>query len=176
MKAVQKGGDWCFYESSGRRKRELSEMELSAAEKGAVISANVTRCFENQSPATHSPPRARDAAASPSAMFGPASLCLQEGKVIFSCRPGEPNVSFCIPGMQINQRCTQRWLPCPEICLSALLCIPESNFLQEPILITLFKQRGFGVQTNVTFGSATCRIFFFLSFQFKETMALAASS
>lgn len=47
-----------------------------------------------------------------------------------------------------------------HICI--LLFFPEFNFLQELILITLFKQRGFGVYTNVTFSSCrTCRIFSF---------------
>lgn len=36
-----------------------------------------------------------------------------------------------------------------HICI--LLLCPEFNFLQELILITLFKQRGFGVCTNTTF-------------------------
>lgn len=36
-----------------------------------------------------------------------------------------------------------------HICI--LPFFPEFNFLQELILITLFKQRGFGVYTNMTF-------------------------
>lgn len=42
MRAIKKGVARFFSASSGRRKRELSETELSAARKGAVTSANVT--------------------------------------------------------------------------------------------------------------------------------------
>lgn len=52
-----------------------------------------------------------------------------------------------------------------HICI--LPFFPEFNFLQELILITLFKQRGFGVYTNMTFfffSRGTHRIFCFLFF------------
>lgn len=81
------------------------------------------------------------------------SPLLRAGKVISRARPGEPNVSFCILRTQINQPA-----PYPEMAIlprnlhiCILLFFPEFNFLQELILITLFKQRGFGVYTNMTF-------------------------
>lgn len=75
------------------------------------------------------------------------------GKVISRACPREPRASFCIPRTQINQPA-----PYPEMAIlprNLHICIlpffPEFNFLQELILITLFKQRGFGVYTNMTF-------------------------
>lgn len=104
------------------------------------------------------------------------------GKVISRACPREPRASFCIPRTQINQPA-----PYPEMAIlprNLHICIlpffPEFNFLQELILITLFKQRGFGVYTNMTFfffSRGTHRIFCFLSvflFQFKGTIALLA--
>lgn len=86
---------------------------------------------------------------------GPSSLvcvrsffspfCGKEKSFLCAC-PGEPSVSFCILRTQINQLA-----PFPEMAIlprnlhiCILLFFPEFNFLQELILITLFKQRGFG--------------------------------
>lgn len=93
--------------------------------------------------------------------------------------PGEPRVSFRILRTRINQPA-----PYPEMAVlpgSLHICIflsfPGFNFLQELILITLFKQRGFGVYTNTTFFSPWNLQNIFLSlfpFQFKGTIALLA--
>jgi hypothetical protein len=93
------------------------------------------------------------------------------GKSRSRAGPGEPKVSFCILRTQINQQLLYpematlpRSLP---ICM--LLGFSEFNFLQELILITLFKQRGFGVYTNVTFSSyRTCTIFSLNIFFFSD--------
>ena len=98
---------------------------------------------------------------------GPFFSLVREGKVISRARPRELSVSFCILRTQINQPA-----PYPEMAIlprNLHICIlrffPEFNFLQELILITLFKQSGFGVYKNMTFFSCrTSRIFFLLSF------------
>lgn len=112
----------------------------------------------------------------------PTSLCWalsppSSGAKVISCAsPREPGVSFCIPRTQINQplpRLEMATLP-RNLHICILLLFPEFNFLQELILITLFKQRGFGVYTNVTFSSCRiCRIHP-LPLQFKGTTASVA--
>lgn len=91
----------------------------------------------------------------PSSVVSPESFSVPrvEGKVVSRAHPGEPTLSFCILRMQINQPA-----PYPEMAIlrrnlhiCILLFFPEFNFLQELILITLFKQRGFGVYRNMTF-------------------------
>lgn len=98
-------------------------------------------------------PSARGSDPLPLAPSPPPDPASVGGKVISRACPGEPRVSFCIPRTQINQPA-----PYPEMAIlprNLHICIlpffPEFNFLQELILITLFKQRGFGVYTNMTF-------------------------
>ena len=119
-------------------------------------------CGRTAAPSTRLRPTAFGAEFSP---HHPASV---GGKVISRACPREPRASFCIPRTQINQPA-----PYPEMAIlprNLHICIlpffPEFNFLQELILITLFKQRGFGVYTNMTFfffSRGTHRIFCFLS-------------
>ena len=115
--------------------------------------------------------RAPTASPSARARALPPTPASAGGKVISLARPGEPRVSFCIPRTQINQPA-----PYPEMAIlprNLHICIlpflPEFNFLQELILITLFKQRGFGVYTNMAFffPRGTHRIFRFLFFNLK---------
>lgn len=109
----------------GEKESELSEMELSAAEKGAVISANVTRCFENQSPAAHNP--RGHVVLWPPRLFGPASLCLQEGKVISPVAQESPMFHFVFQGCRLINAVPGDG--CPAQKSAYLLCCASPNLI-----------------------------------------------